>query len=303
MPQNETQELAALSEGIAGLLRRRRGLGLRRTAAIPDAPPPATVNRPEKAPYAPPAAIETPLTPAPAPAPTKQAGYTPPTAAPAKVTAAASQTPAAPAAHSGAAPAASLAPDVSGYRSLEELAQGASACRACGLARTRNHVFVGYGSGTSGVLFIDEMPGAPADAGGSPFEGPSGELLGNIVTKGMGLPVDAVQLISLVKCQPRAGTPPEPSELSTCRGWLDRQLELLAPKVIVTLGRPAAAAILGMDEPLGRLRGKVHTASGRQVVATFHPEYLVRSPQYKKQAWEDIQLAMGVANVSLPTRK
>jgi DNA polymerase len=91
--------------------------------------------------------------------------------------------------------------------------------------------------------------------------------------------------------------------LSTCRSWLNRQLELLTPKVIVTLGRPAAAAVLGIDQPLGRLRGEAHAAFGSQVVATFHPDYLVRSPQYKKAAWEDIQLAMGLAGIPLPPRK
>ena len=80
-------------------------------------------------------------------------------------------------------------------------------------------------------------------------------------------------------------------------------MEWLEPKVIVTLGRPAASAILGLDAPLGRLRGQIHTAFGRPVVATFHPDYLVRSPQYKKEAWEDIQLAMTVAEIPLPTRK
>ena len=200
------------------------------------------------------------------------------------------------------APEATPALDLSGFRTLEELAKAAQDCKACGLAKARRHAFSGFGTGSSGVLFIDETPGVAADAGESPLQGPAGELLANIVTKGMGLPLDAVRLASLVQCQPSAGAPAEPSELSTCRSWLARQLDLLEPRVLVTLGRPASTAVLGVEAPLGRLRGEIHSAFGYQVVATYHPEYLVRSPQFKKQAWEDIQLAMTVAGIPLPKR-
>ena len=298
MPQNETQsasaqdELAELSSAAAGLLRRRRGLGKRRTAALAPLEAQAPINNAL-------AAISD------RPKPQKQALAVPPSAPtePTRPPKSAEMSPQKAPSQPTGAPATSPAPDASGYRTLEALAAAIESCSACGLSRSRQQAFASHGSGSSGVLFIDETPGAFADAGRSPFEGPSGELLGSIVTKGMGLTLEAVQLISLVKCQPRAGAPPEPSELSMCRGWLERQAQLIGPKVVVTLGRPVAAAILGQEAPLGRLRGQVHDALGSKVVATFHPEFLVRSPAHKKDAWEDIQLAMRIAGLPLPTRK
>ncbi len=200
------------------------------------------------------------------------------------------------------APLSASAPNAASIRSLPDLAQAVTACESCKLARGRTHAFVSAGTGSSGVLFLDEVPGIETDATGDPFRGPGGQLLANIITKGMGLDLTAVQVASLVKCQPRAGHPPEPEELSTCRAWLNRQIELLDPKVIVTLGRPASTALLGIEAPLGRLRGQVHTLEGRSVIATFHPEYLARVPQEKKKTWEDIQLAMTTAGIPLPGR-
>ncbi|QDV08234.1 Uracil DNA glycosylase superfamily protein [Planctomycetes bacterium Poly30] len=194
------------------------------------------------------------------------------------------------------------APETSGFSSLEALGQAASTCQACKLSRNRNRVFFSAGSGSSGVLFLDEAPDPATDSTGDPFRSPAGELLASIITKGMGLQLDDVQVASLVKCQPPANRPPEPEELGTCRAWLDRQIELLDPKVIVTLGRPAATALLGIEAPLGRLRGQVHQLGARKVVATYHPDYLLRSPQDKKSTWQDIQLAMGAAGIPIPGR-
>ncbi|MGK0482797.1 MAG: uracil-DNA glycosylase family 4 [Planctomycetota bacterium] len=321
MTQNETQELRELATALAGVTRRRQVTGLRRVATLaPPEPPtrqaaPIAATTPAAAPSgttsavnSPPLAVtaaaavptqQVPTQPAPAPpAPTQpQTGYTPPTPnAPPDPAPRPAGTPAA------AKPAelAADAPDVGGIQTLEDLGGAAASCRACTLSRNRNRVFFSSGTGSSGVLFLDEAPDPATDSTGDPFRSPGGALLANIITKGMGLQLEDVQVACLVKCLPPGNRPAEPGELGTCRSWLNRQIELLDPKVIVTLGRPAATALLGVEAPLGRLRGQVHQLGGRAVVTTYHPEYLLRSPQDKKKTWEDIQLAMSAAGIPLP---
>jgi DNA polymerase len=173
-------------------------------------------------------------------------------------------------------------------------------CTACGLAATRTQTVFGDGSGERRILFVGEGPGEQEDRQGIPFLGRAGALLDDIITKGMGIRREDVYIANVVKCRPPENRDPLPEEKALCAAWLDRQIELLDPAVIIPLGRHAAGHVLGVDAPLGRLRGEVHDHGGRKVVPTYHPAYLLRSPHEKRKTWEDIQLAMEVAG--LPRR-
>ncbi|MEM8711454.1 MAG: uracil-DNA glycosylase family protein, partial [Planctomycetota bacterium] len=133
-----------------------------------------------------------------------------------------------------------------------------------------------------------------ANPDGDLLRAPGGELLADIITKGMGLTVDDVQVACVVPGEIASAEPFASAEIH-------KRLQALAPQVIVTLGRPAASAVLGVDAPLPRLRGQIHTTpSGVRAVATYHPAYLTRAPQHKKDAWQDIQIAMQVAGIQRP---
>ena len=191
-------------------------------------------------------------------------------------------------------------------QSLEALGQAVAACEACSLCETRTQtVFMDgplTGRSKSRILFIGEAPGADEDRLGTPFVGRAGALLTDIITKGMGLAREDVSIANVLKCRPPGNRDPLPGETELCTGWLDRQIALIDPLVIVPLGRHAACHILGQSAPLGRLRARVHEVNGRKVVPTYHPAYLLRAPHEKKKAWEDIQLAMAEAGVPLPGR-
>ena len=171
---------------------------------------------------------------------------------------------------------------------------GVAACTACGLCATRTQTVFADGSESARVMFIGEAPGADEDATGVPFVGRAGKLLSDIVEKGMGLSRAQVYIANVLKCRPPENRDPTPAEKRVCTPWLDRQIELVDPQVLIPLGRHAANHVLGTDLPMGRLRGRVHELGRRKVVPTFHPAYLLRSPGMKKECWADIQLAMGI---------
>ncbi len=192
----------------------------------------------------------------------------------------------------------SLAPQAANAGTLAELEACVAECTACPLASARTQTVFGDGTGARRILFVGEAPGEEEDLQGVPFVGAAGNLLNDIITKGMGIARQDVYIANVVKCRPPGSRDPLPEEQALCSSWLDRQIELVDPLVIIPLGRLAAGHVLGVDAPLGRLRGKVHDHRGRKVVPTFHPEYLLRSPHEKRKTWEDIQLAMGAAGLS-----
>jgi len=159
------------------------------------------------------------------------------------------------------------------------------------------------GEGTRQVLFVGEAPGFHEDEQGVPFVGPAGALLTDIIEKGMGLTRAEVSIANVLKCRPPENRDPSAEEKALCTPFLDRQIELLDPKVIIPLGRHASNHVLGTDEPMGRLRGRVHTLGGRSVVPTFHPAYLLRTPSAKRDCWKDIQLAMTELGLPKPSRE
>jgi DNA polymerase len=138
-------------------------------------------------------------------------------------------------------------------------------------------------------MFIGEGPGAEEDRQGLPFVGPAGELLTKIV-ESIGLGRDQVYIANIVKCRPPGNRDPLPDEVAACRGYLERQIDLVRPRVIVALGRVAAQTLLDSELPLSRLRGRWHSVRGVTVRATYHPAALLRNASWKRPTWEDMKL-------------
>jgi DNA polymerase len=185
---------------------------------------------------------------------------------------------------------------------LPSLRAAVSRCEACELAKTRTQTVFMDGEGTRGLMFVGEAPGADEDRTGIPFVGRAGQLLTDIITKGMGLARDEVRIANVLKCRPPGNRDPTAAEKETCTPWLERQIELANPGVIVPLGKHAANFLLALppETPMGRTRGQVHVRNGRTLIPTFHPAYLLRNPPDKKECWKDIQVAMGVLGIEVP---
>jgi DNA polymerase len=208
-------------------------------------------------------------------------------------------------AHGPARSAGDVKAQAASCSTLEELRAAVARCEACDLCRTRTQTVFMDGEGTTGVLFVGEAPGADEDRTGVPFVGRAGQLLTDIITKGMGIPRAGVHIANVLKCRPPDNREPTAPEKETCTPWLDRQVALTDPKVIVPLGRHAAMHILQIVASMGAMRGRVHERGGRKVIPTFHPAYLLRSPGEKKECWKDIQLVMneiGLARESDPSQ-
>ena len=161
-------------------------------------------------------------------------------------------------------------------------------CTRCKLSPTRTNIVFGVGSPTAQLLFVGEAPGAEEDRRGEPFVGAAGQLLDRMITA-MGWTRDTVYIANVLKCRPPGNRDPEPDEVAECLPFLHRQIEALAPRLIVALGRPAAQALLQTRAPISALRGRFHQFRGIQVMPTFHPAFLLRSPDRKRDAWSDLK--------------
>ena len=171
------------------------------------------------------------------------------------------------------------------------------ACEACGLCRSRRQAVPGIGSRTARVLVVGEAPGAEEDQRGEPFVGRAGELLDQMLLA-VGLDRRRVYIANVLKCRPPENRNPAPEEIAACSPFLRRQVALLQPAVILALGSFAARTLLGGEGKVGALRGGSHLYDGIPVVVSYHPAYLLRSPQEKLRAWEDLcrlQDALGSA--------
>ena len=165
------------------------------------------------------------------------------------------------------------------------------ACVACGLCRSRKKTVPGVGDARAEWLFVGEAPGAEEDARGEPFVGQAGRLLDNMLAA-LGLSRNNnVYIANVLKCRPPNNRTPEPLEVASCRPYLDRQIELLTPKLIVALGKSAATSLLNVDATIASLRGRVHRYRGVPLIVTYHPAYLLRNLPDKAKAWEDFLLA------------
>jgi DNA polymerase len=185
------------------------------------------------------------------------------------------------------------------------LERAVAQCTACGLCRTRRQTVFAAGCRDARWMFIGEAPGAEEDARGEPFVGQAGRLLDNMLASiglarepaaaGAAPARETVYIANVIKCRPPGNRNPEPAEVAACAPFLQRQIELLQPRLIVVMGRFAAQALLDTDASIASLRGRVHgvALAGRRypVVVTYHPAYLLRTPADKAKAWEDLCLA------------
>jgi DNA polymerase len=174
-------------------------------------------------------------------------------------------------------------------------------CTRCALHAGRNKLVFGDGSPAARLMFVGEGPGADEDAQGLPFVGRAGQLLNNMIAA-MGLKREEVYIANVVKCRPPGNRTPEPDEANTCSPFLFRQIDVVHPEVLVALGATAATYLLGQRQPLAGLRGRVHSFRGARLIVTYHPAYLLRDPRQKKEAWADLQIAMGELGLKPPAR-
>ena len=178
----------------------------------------------------------------------------------------------------------------------DALAGRVATCSRCALAATRTNTVFGVGDRKARWLILGEAPGADEDRQGEPFVGRAGQLL-NSMLRAAGYDRGQVFIANVLKCRPPGNRDPLPEEARCCLPYLHRQIALLDPDLILCVGRIAAQNLLGVDTPLGQLRGRVHRLQplGKQVVVTYHPAYLLRSPGEKRKAWADLRLAMETA--------
>ena len=241
-----------------------------------------------------------PAAPAPEAAPVQTASMGGPAAAPPM----AARTPqAAPAARPEAAPVPVVAtrPLAEGVALMDwsALQETAAACQACDLCAQRKKSVFGVGDQQANWMVVGEAPGEQEDLQGEPFVGQSGQLLDNML-KAVGLSRQAqgeggVYIANAIKCRPPGNHNPTPQELAACAPYLARQVALVQPKIILLMGRFAVQSVLQTTEPIGKLRGQVHTYQGVPVVVTYHPAYLLRNPADKAKAWADLVLALKTA--------
>ncbi|MEP7053283.1 MAG: uracil-DNA glycosylase [Pseudomonadota bacterium] len=184
---------------------------------------------------------------------------------------------------------------------LAALAETVSACTRCGLCKQRTQTVFARGTGSSGVCFVGEGPGADEDAQGLPFVGKAGQLLDRMILA-MGFDRDQVYVCNVVKCRPPDNRKPEIQEMAACLPYLQEQLALIRPQVIVALGATAMQGLLGITEGITRLRGKWQRFGEIDVMPTFHPAYLLRTPAAKREVWEDLQEVMRRVGQSAPRR-
>jgi uracil-DNA glycosylase len=173
---------------------------------------------------------------------------------------------------------------------LARLAVEWADCRDCALAATRTSVVVGDGDPQARLMFVGEAPGFHEDRRGIPFVGQAGQLLDALLA-GIGLTRADCYIANVLKCRPPNNRTPDPLESEACRPYLERQVELIRPKLIVALGKSAASLLLHTDATIASLRGRVHQYRGVPLVVTYHPAYLLRNLPDKAKAWEDMLLA------------
>jgi DNA polymerase len=172
---------------------------------------------------------------------------------------------------------------------LDALREVALGCPRCGLANTRRHVVFGDGDPNASVMVVGEAPGAEEDRTGHPFVGKAGKLL-DLLLASVGFPRESVFICNVLKCRPPNNRDPLADEVEACSPYLVRQVELVKPRAILAFGNFAAHTLLKRDDPMSRLRGKVHEYRGVPLVPTYHPAALLRNPGWVRAVWDDLQL-------------
>ena len=184
---------------------------------------------------------------------------------------------------------------------LDALARDVAVCRRCPhLAETRTKTVFGTGKAETRLMFIGEAPGADEDRTGEPFVGRAGQLLTDMITKGMGLMRDQVYIANVLKCRPPENRTPTTDEANNCCPYLEQQIASIRPEFICLLGRVAVQAVLNTTQSMGKMRGKWHRYRGIPTLATYHPSYLLRMPSAKRDAWDDLQMLMKEMGIARP---
>ena len=185
--------------------------------------------------------------------------------------------------------------------SLEELEHFLSNCDRCKLSKARKTIVFGEGSPHAKLVFVGEAPGVEEDIAGKPFVGAAGKLLTDVV-KAMGLTRDEVYICNVIKCHPPHNRDPQPDEIEMCFPFLQNQISLIKPEVICTIGRIPAQSLIDSDFKITRGRGQWHSFMDIPVMPTYHPAYLLRYPQAKRQVWDDVQKIMKKLGLEDPRR-
>jgi DNA polymerase len=177
---------------------------------------------------------------------------------------------------------------------LEEVRTALGDCTRCRLCDGRSQIVFGDGNPEADLMFIGEGPGAEEDRRGLPFVGRAGELLTQMIEKGLGTPRSSVYICNIVKCRPPQNRTPLADEAATCRQFLDGQISAVRPRVIIALGKPSASLLLGRDIAITRVRGTWHEYRGVPVMPTFHPAFILRqyTPENRRLVWEDLKAAL-----------
>lgn len=181
--------------------------------------------------------------------------------------------------------------------SLEHLSEIVSVCQQCKLCKTRTNTVFGDGNEKASLMFVGEGPGEEEDKSGFPFVGKSGQLLSKMLDTCLGMTRDQIYIANIVKCRPPENRDPDPEEVLACIGYLTKQIEIVKPKVIVTLGRVASQTLLATNEKIGKLRGLKHEFNGTVVIPTWHPSYLLRKPMARWDTVEDMKLVRQELNL------
>jgi len=195
-------------------------------------------------------------------------------------------------------PAAGRAPDWEAQ--LDAVRREATACVQCPLHETRTHVVFASGSGRVPLVFVGEAPGADEDAQGEAFVGRAGQLLTKIIAA-IGLDRRETYICNVLKCRPPGNRNPLPAEIQTCSPYLERQIEILKPRVICTLGLFATQRLLETTAPIGQLRGRIFRYRGVPLLPTYHPAALLRNPNLKRTVWEDVQMLRKILDEGAPS--
>ena len=175
---------------------------------------------------------------------------------------------------------------------LQKLYDELKGCQLCPLGKTRKNLVFGQGNPEAKIVFVGEAPGADEDEQGLPFVGRAGQLLTDIIVKGMKLARKDVYICNILKCRPPGNRNPLPDEICKCEPFLKKQLQIITPRVICALGKIAAQTLLKTETPITALRGRFHYYESIKVMPTYHPAYLLRNPAAKKPVWDDVQLMM-----------
>jgi DNA polymerase len=189
------------------------------------------------------------------------------------------------------------------YADLASVERAVTGCELCGLCRTRTRTVFADGTGRSRLMFVGEAPGADEDASGVPFVGRAGQLLTKMIEAGMGLTREDVYIANVLKCRPPGNRNPEPQEIASCRPYLDAQIDFVKPAILVALGKFAAQFLLETEEPITRLRGRWGSRRGIPVMPTYHPSFLLRQPDRKKEAWADLQEVLRKLGLPVPGKR